>query len=103
MPPPSPPHVTITPTITVKDVTNKSYQYINPLDTKDLTKILDQSTQSERVCTSLILVSVDELQKSIVKSKDVKVKTQEPPLTTQTTKILFLPPPSTPKVVTDAL
>ena len=44
MPPPSPPHVTITPekTITVKDVTNKPCQNIIPLISKDVSKILDQ-------------------------------------------------------------
>ena len=70
---------------------------------EDLTKILDQSTQQARLCSSPILVSVDELQKSVEKSKEVKVQTQEPPMTTQTTKILLLPSPSPPKVITDAL
>ena len=49
------------------------------------------------------MVSVDELQNSVETSKDVKVKTQEPPLTTQTTRLLVLPPSSPPKVVIDAL
>ena len=82
---------------------NFFFQNINPLIAEDLTKILDQSTQAARLCTSLILVSVDELQKSVVASKDVKVKTQEPPKTTQTTGLLLLPPPSPPKAITDAL
>ena len=47
MPPPSPPHATITPadTIIVKDVIDTSCQNINPLTIEDLSKILDQSTQ----------------------------------------------------------
>ena len=47
MPPPSPPHSTITPTetIKIKDITNNSSQNINPLTIEDLSKILDQSTQ----------------------------------------------------------
>ena len=87
LPPPSPPHATITPieSIKIKDVIDTSCQNINPLTAEDLTKILDQSTQETRLCTSQILVSVDEFQKSVVKSKEVKVKTQEPPLTTKTT------------------
>ena len=73
------------------------------IDCRGSFKDLDQSTQVARLCTSPILVSVDELQKLVAASKYVKVKTQEPPLTTQTTRLLFLPPPSPPKVVTDAL
>ena len=73
------------------------------MTTEDLTKILDQSTQETRLCTSPILVSVDELQKLVEASKDVKVQTQEPPKTTQTTKLLLLPPPSPPKAIIDAL
>ena len=63
LPPPSPPHSTITPieTIKIKDVVETSCQNINPLTAEDLTKILDQSTQVARLCTSPILVSVDEL------------------------------------------
>ena len=47
MPPPSPPHVTITPieTLIVKDVTDTSCQNINPLTIEHISKILDQSTQ----------------------------------------------------------
>ena len=47
MPPPSPPHATITPTKTmiVKDVIDISCQNTNPLIAEDLLKILDQSTQ----------------------------------------------------------
>ena len=66
----------------------------------DLTKILDQSTQAVRLCTSPILVNVDEFQKSVEKLKEVKVKTQESPMTTQTIGLLFLPPPSPPKAIT---
>ena len=49
------------------------------------------------------MVSVDELQKSVDKLKEVKVSPQEPPKTTQTTELLLLPPPSSPKLVTQAL
>ena len=70
---------------------------------KDLTKICDQSTQVVRLCTSPILVNVDEIKKSIEKLKDVKVKKQEPPMTTQSIGLLLLPPPSLPKAVTQAL
>ena len=105
LPPPSPPHSTITlvEIIKIKDVIDTSCQKINPLTIEDLTKILDQSTQASKLCSSPILVSVDELKKLVVESKEVKVKTQEPPSTTQTTGLLFLPPPSPPKVVIDAL
>lgn len=105
LPTPSPPHATITPAkiIKIKNFIDTSGQNINPLTIENLAKNLDQSTQAARLCSSPILVSVDELQKVVVKSKEVKVKTQEPPLITQTTGILFLPPPSPPKVVTDAL
>ena len=105
LPPSSPPHATITPAkiIKIKDVIDTPCQNINPLTAKDLTKILDQSTQAARLCSSPILVSVDELQKSVVDPKEVKVKTQEPPLTTKTTELLLLPPPSPPKVIIDVL
>ena len=105
LPPSSPPHATITPveTIKIKDVIETSCQNINPLTTKDLTKILDQSMQATRLCSSPILVNVDELQKLVMDSKEVKVQTQEPPSTTQTTRLLLLPPPSPPKAVTYAL
>lgn len=105
LPRPSPPHATITPVeiIKIKDVINTSCQNINPLTVEDLTKILDQSTQATRLCSSQILVSIDELQKVVIKSKEVKVKTQEPPSTTKTTRILFLPPPFPPRTIIDAL
>ena len=71
-PPHSPSHSIITPveTIKIKDVVDTSFQNINPLTIEDLTKILDQSMQVVRLFSSLILVSVDELEKSIrVKKK----------------------------------
>ena len=49
------------------------------------------------------MVSVDELQNLVVKTKAVKVKTQEPPSTIQPTSILFLPPPPPPNVAADTL
>ena len=63
LPSPSPHHVITTSTdvINVKDVAKKYCQNINPLIVEDLTKILDQSTQQEKLCTNLVLVSVDEL------------------------------------------
>ena len=83
LPPPSPPH-TITPAnaTKIKDVVDTSCQNINPLTAEDLSKILDQSTQATRLSKSPILVSVDELQKSVDKLKEVKVPPQEPPKTT---------------------
>ena len=46
LPPPRPPHSPMTPieTIKIKDVFDTTCYYINPLTTKDLSKILDQST-----------------------------------------------------------
>ena len=60
--PPSLPH-TITPieTIKIKDVADTSCQNINPLTIEDLSKILDQSTQLAQLCSSPILVNVNEL------------------------------------------
>ena len=49
------------------------------------------------------MISVDELKNTVAKTQAVKVKTQEPPLTIQSTGILFLPPPPLPSVVTDTL
>ena len=105
LPPPSPPHSPITPieTIKIKDVVDTSCQNINPLTVEDLSKILDQSTQLAQFFSSPILVSVDELQKSIDKLKEVKVSPQKPPRITQTTRLLLLPLPSPPKLVTQAL
>ena len=80
-----------------------SSQNINPLTIEDLSKILDQSTQAVRLCSSPILVSVDELQKLVDKLKEVKVSPQEPPKTTQTTVLLLLAPPSPPKSILQAL
>ena len=59
IPPPSPLHATITPveTIKIKDFIDASCQNINPLTAKDLSKILDQSTQQARLCTNLVLMS----------------------------------------------
>ena len=47
--------------------------------------------------------SVDELQKSVEKLKEVKVSPQEPPKTIQTTRLFLLPPPSPAKSVNQAL
>ena len=75
LPPPSPPHVisTLADAIIVKDVTEKSCPNINPLIVEDLTKILDQSTQQERLCNNPVLVSVDELQNVVAESIRDKV------------------------------
>ena len=71
LPPPSPPHgiITLAKIIKIKDVIDTSCQNINPLTIDDLTKILDQSTQVARLCSSPILVSVDELEKSVEETK----------------------------------
>ena len=86
LPPPSPPHSTITlaETIKIMDLVDTSCQNINPLTTEDLSKILDQSTQLAKLCTIPILFSVDERQTSVDKLKEVKVPPQELPKTTQT-------------------
>ena len=81
MPPPSPPHVIITPrnTIIVKDVLDIFSQNINPLTTNDLKRILDQSTQQSKLCSNHVLVSVNELQKVVADTIRDKVNPQEPP------------------------
>ena len=83
----SPPHDPNTPTETVivKDVPGISPQNINPLTTKDLKKILDQSTLQARLCENHVLVSVDELEKAVVDITRDKVNTQEPPSIIPTT------------------
>ena len=87
----------------MKDVVDTSCQSIKPLTVEDLSKILDQSTKQAQLCSTPILVSVEELQKSVDKLEEVKVPPQEPPKTTQTTALLLLPPPSPPKSITQAL
>ena len=74
LPPPSPPHSPITPVeiIKIKNVVDTSCQNINPLIVEDLTKILDQSTKKARLCSSPILISVDELQKLVEKLKEIQ-------------------------------
>ena len=107
IPPPSPPHATITPeeTIIVKDIIDTSCQNINPLTTKDLSKILDQSTQQARLGTNPILVSIDEIHKAVVDPTRVKVKPQEPPsiLKATSTPLLLLPPPLPLSVTSDTV
>ena len=104
LPPPSPPHSNFTPveTIKIKDVTDTTSQTISPLTADDLSKILDQSTHQAQLCTNPILVSVEELQKSIDKVKEGEVKPQEPPQTTQTTGLSLQPPPSPPRLTMEA-
>ena len=107
MPPPNPPHVTITPTetIIVKDVTDTSCQNINPLTTKDLSKILDQSAHQAMLCTNLVLVSVDVIQKVVADPTRVKVNPQEPPSISRatSTQILLLPLPPPPITIIETL
>ena len=105
MPPPSPTHATITPleTIIVTDVSGTSFQNINPLTAKELSKILDQSTQQARLCTNPLLDSVDENNKVVEDPSRVKVKTQEPPLVSKATTLLLLPPPPPSSIVSDVL
>ena len=102
LPPPSPPQfiTTLVEVVRIKDADDTSSQDINPLSAEDLTKILDQSTHQAQLCTNPILVSVEELQKSMDKLIEVKVSPQEPPKTTQLTGLLLLSPPSPPKLVT---
>ena len=104
LPPPSPPHSTITPTeiIKIKDVTNTTSQNINPLTTEDLTKILDQTNLQAQLCANPILFNVEELQKLVDKIKEGEVPPQEPPQNTQTTGLSFLPPPSPPRIAMQA-
>ena len=66
---------------------------INPLTAEDLTKILDQATKHAQLCENPILVSVEELQKSVDKVKEGEVQPQEPPQVIQTTGLSFIPPP----------
>ena len=42
-------------------------------------KILDQSTLQTKLCENLVLVSIDELQKSMTNIEREKVNPQEPP------------------------
>ena len=65
LPPLSPPHISSTPTniVTMQDVPDNSGWNINPLTTEDLKKILHQTTLQAQLCTNLVLVSVEELQK----------------------------------------
>ena len=95
LPPPSPPQSTDTPTevIEIKDVFDTSCQKINPLTVEDLTKILDQATKHAQLCENPILVSIEELQKSVDKFKEGEVQPQEPPQVTQTIGLSFIPPP----------
>ena len=105
LPPPSPPHTTMTlvETIKIKDFVDTSCQNKNPLTVEDLSKILDQSTQQPHLCTNPIFVNVYELNKVVENSYKAKVQTQEPPSTFDATKLLLLPPPHPPKVVIHAL
>ena len=81
LPPLSPPHDTSTPidTIIVQDVPNNSGKNINPLNAKDLKKILDQTTLQAQLCNNPVLVSVEELQKVVADLTRDKVNPQEPP------------------------
>ena len=87
LPPPSPPHTTPTPieSVTIKDVPDTSSQKINPLTIDDLKNILHQTTLQSQLCKNLVLVSVEELQKIVVKITKKKVNPQLPPSHTQTT------------------
>ena len=93
LPPLSPPHLTDTPTeiVQIKDVVDTLSQNIDPLTIQDLTKILDQSTHQAQLCTNPILVSIEELQKSVDEAKKGEVKSKEPPPATQTTEPSFIP------------
>ena len=71
-------------TVTMKDVPDTSGQNINPLTIEDLKKILHQTTLQSQLCTNLVLVSVEELQKAVAEITKEKVNTQEPPSKTPT-------------------
>lgn len=81
MPPHSPPHTISTPTVnvTIKDVIDTSGQNINPLTVEDLKRILHQKTLQSQLCTSPVLVSVEELQRTIAEITKDKVNLQELP------------------------
>ena len=49
------------------------------------------------------MVSVEELQKLVDEAKKEQVKPLEPPQIIQTTRLLLLPPPLPPRVITQAL
>lgn len=65
--------------IIVKDVLDATDQNINALTAEHLKKILHQSTLQAQLCSNLVLVNVEELQKVITKVTRDKVNTQEPP------------------------
>ena len=78
-------------TITVKDVFDLTIQNINPLMDKDLKKILDQSRLQAKLCDNPVLVSVDEIHKSMTNTIREELKTQEPPtITPQVTNVKSL-------------
>ena len=85
MPPLSPPHVTPMPvdSMIVQDVLDTSGQNINPLTIEDLKKILHQTSLQAQLCTNLILVSLEELQKLVVEITKEKLNTQKPASHTQ--------------------
>ena len=104
LPPPSPPQSIATPAevVKIKDVDDTSNRDISPLTAEDLTKILDQSTHQAQLCTKPIVVSVEELQKSVEKIKKGEVKPQEPPQVTCTTGLSLSSPPSPLKLPMEA-
>ena len=63
LPPLSPPHDMTTPikNIIVTDVPDNSGQNINPLTTKDLKKIVYQTTLQAQLCNNPVLVTLEEL------------------------------------------
>ena len=75
-------------TIRVKDVSDSTTQKINPLIEEELKKILDLSTLQAKLWDNPILVSVEEIQKSMTNSTREEVKTQElPTITPQVTNV----------------
>ena len=104
LPPASPPHSTIilAKTIKIKDVIDTTSQNINPLIVEDLSKILEQSTHQAQLCTNPILVSAEELQKTVDKVKEGEVQPQEPPQVTQTIGLSLIPLPSPPRITMEA-
>ena len=64
-----PPLISPTIEVIVKDVTETAPQNINPLNTKDLKKILDQLTEQAKLCKNIVLVCEEEYQKALSDTK----------------------------------
>ena len=65
--------------VTIQDVLDAFGQNINPLSIENLKKILHQTTLEAQLCTNLVLVSVEEIQKFVDDITKEKVNPKEPP------------------------